>query len=62
MYKFLVGQTVQLDASYLGRILGGLCTVTRQLPEHDGELEYRVKLTSEPHERVVRESELSKTP
>lgn len=60
LHKFLVGQTVHLEASRLGQILGGLCTVTRQLPEHDGELEYRVKLTSELYERVVRESELSK--
>jgi len=60
LYKFRIGQTVHLQASHLGQILGGLCTVTGQLPEHDSEREYRVKLTSEPHERVVQESQLSK--
>lgn len=60
LHKFRVGQTVHLGASHLGQIRGGPCTVTRQLPEHDGERQYRVKLTDEPHERVVLESELSK--
>lgn len=59
LHKFRIGQTVLLRASYFGRVLGGLCTVTGQLPEHDGDLQYRVRFISEPHERVVRESELS---
>jgi hypothetical protein len=28
------------------------------MPERDGEFEYRVRSTYEPHERVVRESQL----
>jgi hypothetical protein len=32
------------------------------MPQRDGEFEYRVKSINEPHERVVRESQLSKTP
>lgn len=59
VHKFQVGQTVQLSASHFGRLSGGLCTVTRQLPEHDGEPQYRVKFENELHERVVPESELS---
>jgi len=38
---------------------GGAYIVTRKLPERDGEHEYRVKHADEPHERVVRESELN---
>jgi hypothetical protein len=61
LYKFSVGQAVRLSASHLGRIPGGFCTITGQLPEHDGEPQYRVKFANELRERVVRESELSKS-
>ena len=36
--------------------------VTKKLPKHNGEFEYRVRSVNEPHERVVRESELSDVP
>jgi hypothetical protein len=32
------------------------------MPERDGEFQYRVKSVNEPHERVVRESEMSDVP
>ena len=61
-HKFQIGQTVFLTAS-LGRdIPGGAYIVTKKLPERSGEFEYRVKIANEPHERVVRESELSNVP
>jgi hypothetical protein len=59
-YKFQIGQTVLLGPS-LG-VPGGACIVKRKLPERDGEFEYRVQSANEPHERVVRESELSDVP
>jgi hypothetical protein len=37
----------------------GAYEVTKQLPERNGQFEYRIKSSSEPHERVVKESELS---
>jgi hypothetical protein len=37
----------------------GTFEAIRQLPERDGEFEYRIKNLTEPHERVARESELS---
>jgi len=37
----------------------GVFEVVKQLPERDGEFEYRIKNVAEPHERVARESELS---
>ena len=59
-HKFKIGQTVFLSPS-LG-IPGGAYVVTRKLPEREGEFEYRVKRDNEPHERVVRESQLSDAP
>jgi len=59
-YKFEIGQTVLLNPS-LG-VPGGACIVKRKLPEREGEFEYRVKSANEPHERVVRESDLSDVP
>jgi hypothetical protein len=38
--------------------MANLYDVTRQLPERNGEFEYRVKSRNEPHERIVKESEL----
>jgi hypothetical protein len=31
--------------------------VTAKLPERNGEFEYHIKHTSEPHERIAKESE-----
>lgn len=61
LHKFRVGQTVHLSASHFGQRAGGLCTILQQLPEERGELHYRIRLTGEPHERVVPETELSQT-
>jgi hypothetical protein len=61
-YKFQIGQTVFLLPSIIRHVPGGAYTVTKKLPEHDGEREYRVKSADEPYERVVRESELSAVP
>jgi len=58
-YKFQVGQTVFVTPSLVLNIPGGAYTVTKKLPERNGEREYRVKSANEPYERVVRESELS---
>ena len=59
-YKFQIGQTVFLNP-YLN-VPGGACTVTKKLPERDGEFEYRVRSANEPYERVVRESDLGDVP
>ena len=57
-HRFRIGQRVALAASSLSR--GGSYVVVRQLPERNGEFEYRIKSMSEPHERVARESELAR--
>ncbi len=60
-HKFRVGQKVTLAANVLNEAgAGGGYVVTKQLPERAGELEYRIKRASEPHERVARESELAR--
>ena len=59
-YKFQIVQTVFLSPSL--SIPGGAYIVTKKLPEHNGEFEYRVKSANELHERVVRESDLSDVP
>jgi hypothetical protein len=59
-HRFQVGQTVQFRTKpfYVSVALGAF-EVTKQLPERDGEFEYRIKNAAEPHERVARESDLS---
>ena len=60
-HKFRAGERVRLAAraTKWGAAEGGY-VVTKQLPERDGEFEYRIKSISEPHERVARESELAR--
>jgi hypothetical protein len=61
-HKFQIGQTVFLTPFPIQKIQGGAYTVTRKLPECNGEFEYCVKSANEPHERAVREGELSDVP
>jgi hypothetical protein len=60
--KFHIGQTVFLLPSVILGMPGGAYIITKKLPERNGEFEYRVKSSTEPYERVVRESELSDAP
>jgi len=59
-HKFHIGEMVQLSPSILRMASGGVYEVTRRLPERASEYEYRIKSINEPHQRVVRESDLSK--
>ncbi len=61
-HKFQIGQTVFLTPFPSQKIPGGAYTVTKKLPERDGEFEYRVKSANEPHERAMREGQLSDVP
>jgi hypothetical protein len=59
-HKFKLGRSVFLQPTIFNRDAArGTFEVTRQLPERDGQFEYRIKSSSEPHERVVKESDLS---
>jgi len=57
-HRFHIGQTVFLEPSLDRNISGGAYIITKNLPERDGEPEYRVKSVNEPHERVVCESQV----
>jgi hypothetical protein len=61
-HKFHVGQIVELASSGQRWAAGGVYEVTKRLPQSEtsGEREYRIKSVHEPHERVARESDLSK--
>ena len=60
-HKFKVGQLVNFAPSRLGApTTGGPYEIVRLLPAEAGELQYRVKSTSESFERVAKESELSR--
>ena len=61
-YKFKIGETVFLEALHSSNFPGGAYVVTQKMPERDGEFEYRVRSSHEPHERVVRESQLRAAP
>jgi len=43
-------------------IPGGAYVITAATPERNGEFEYRLRNTREPHEGVMAESQLSATP
>ena len=56
-HKFKIGQAVEYSASR-GIYARGPYVVTAELPERDGEFEYRIKSPNELYERIARESEL----
>lgn len=60
-HKFKVGDIVSVQPAMSRNIPGGVYEVTQRLPETGGEFHYRIKSVNEPHERVVRERELTKT-
>ena len=62
IYKFQIGQTVFIVPSLFRGSPAGTYIVTKKLPDRDGELEYSVKSTDEPYDRVVGESELRDVP
>jgi hypothetical protein len=58
-HKFKVGDIVTLKPAMSRFAASGVFEVLKQLPG-SGEPEYRIKSANEPHERVVRESDLLK--
>ena len=59
-HKFKVGDIVTVRPAISRNVPGGVFEVVKQLPGSSGEPEYRIKSANEPHERVARESELTK--
>jgi hypothetical protein len=58
-HKFKVGDIVALEPAVCRNVPGGVYVVIKHLPAN-GEHQYRIKSANEPHERVARESELTK--
>jgi hypothetical protein len=60
-HKFHLGESVTLIASISRNVSGGIYQVTKQLPHNGLEFEYHIKSANEQHQRVARETELTKT-
>jgi hypothetical protein len=60
-HKFKVGQSVSfVSGSFRGGGTNGLYKVTQLLPPEGDDCQYRIKNADEPHERVVKESQLNR--
>ncbi len=59
--KFKPGQHVRFTSNTIGRPgSSGIYSIVKVMPHEHDEQEYRIKNSSEAHERVVRESQLEK--
>ena len=56
--RFRSGQTVRLVRNLSRAAVEGEFKIVRQLPDNGGETQYRIKSVREPHDRVVKESDL----
>jgi hypothetical protein len=56
-HKFNIGQTVRYTSGPFGAGRG-VYKVTQLLPPEGDDYQYRIKNPDEPHERVVKESQL----
>ena len=60
-HKFKIGQTVSFTSGPFGRGgTNGVYKVTQLLPPEGDDNQYRIKSAAEPHERVVKESQLNR--
>jgi hypothetical protein len=60
-YRFKIGQTVSYTSGPYGRGgASGVYKITQLLPLEGDDRQYRIKSASEPHERVVKESQLAR--
>ena len=60
-HKFKIGQSVHYTSGPYGRGgASGVYQVTQLLPPEGDDRQYRIKSANEPHERVVKESQLNR--
>jgi hypothetical protein len=58
-HRFAIGNMVRLSRVLpLQNAVPGPYAVLAQLPERDGELQYRIKSNREPYQRIIKEDEL----
>jgi hypothetical protein len=59
IHRFGIGKIVRFSATLrLPNAAAGTYRVVAQLPQRDGEFQYRIKSDREPYDRVVKEDEL----
>ena len=60
-HRFKLGQTVHYTSGPYGRGGGNaIYKITQLLPPEGDDRQYRIKSSDEPHERVVKESQLAR--
>jgi hypothetical protein len=60
-HKFKIGQSVNFTSGPFGRgAASSIYKVTQLLPPEGDDYQYRIKSASEPHERVVKESQMNR--
>jgi len=60
-HRFKIGQMVNFTSGPFGRGgVNGVYKVTQLLPPEGDDRQYRIKNSNEPHERVVKESQLTR--
>jgi hypothetical protein len=60
-HKFKIGQSVHYTSGPYGRgTASGVYKITQVLPVEGDDRQYRIKSANEPHERVVKESQLAR--
>ena len=58
-HRFAIGKMVQLGKGIpLRNAVGGPYEVLAQLPEREGEFQYRIKSAREPYQRIMKEGDL----
>jgi hypothetical protein len=59
IHRFGIGNMVRVSATFrLPNAAAGTYRIVAQLPQRDGEFQYRIKSDREPYDRVVKEDEL----
>jgi hypothetical protein len=60
-HKFKIGQSVQVTTGPFGRgAATSIYKITQLLPPEGDDYQYRIKSANEPHERVVKESQMDR--
>ena len=60
-HKFKIGQSVNYKSGPIGAARGnGVYKITQLLPPEGDDFQYKIKSAAEPHERVVKESQLNR--
>jgi hypothetical protein len=59
-YKFKIGETVYFHPKLPNDAPRGAYQIMRRLPAAQGEFQYVIRSASEDHQRVAKESELSR--